>query len=542
MRMRPQSLSCVLVFSLSLSTRNAGIMALFLISSRKTVHQLVTLSQRCYSSCSKMKRGLLLGVYEGDSGNDVVLTPAAAKYNELVNGKLVTNINLAGPKIKKTKTRVFWGLENAQHACVAVVGLGKKNVGINVLEEIDEAKENIRTAVAAGCGALENVDVKEIDVEPMGDAEAAAEGSLLASWIFQEFKNKSKQKVLPNVSLYGSDQADSWEIGKIKAQAQNWARRLADTPANLMTPTIFSDTVTSVLRSLTNVQVIIHDKQWAEDKKMGSFLSVSRGSVQEPKFLEIHYKGADNTSEAPIALVGKGVTFDAGGISLKSPGNMDEMRADMGGAACVVASIKAAAELKLKVNIVGLIPLTENLPSGSATKPGDLVIAMNGKTIIVDNTDAEGRLILADALCYAAEFKPKLTLDIATLTGAMGVALGAAATGVFSTDATYWEALKTAGTFTGDRVWRMPLWQHYNNKMTKPVKAADVNNMAKVKGGGACSAAGFLREFASDACPWMHLDIAGVMSSNNDDLNYLHGGMSGRPTRTLIQFLRQLSA
>lgn len=145
---------------------------------------------------------------------------------------------------------------------------------------------------------------------------------------------------------------------------------------------------------------------------------------------------------------------------------MDEMRADMGGAACVVASIRAAAEMKLNLNLIGLIPLTENLPSGSATKPGDLVTAMNGKTIIVDNTDAEGRLILADALCYAAEFNPQLTLDIATLTGAMGVALGAAATGVFATDAGFWEELKAAGTYTGDRVWRMPLWQHYNNKMT----------------------------------------------------------------------------
>ncbi|XP_008546913.1 cytosol aminopeptidase isoform X2 [Microplitis demolitor] len=515
-------------------------MALFLIPSKKAVHQLVALPQRYFSSCLKMKRGLVLGVYEGDNSNDVILTPAAAKYNERVNGKLLTNINLAGPKIKKAKTRVFWGIENADHGCVAVVGLGKKTAGINVLEEIDEAKENIRTAVAAGCGALESNDVKEIDVEPMGNAEAAAEGSLLASWIFQEFKNKSKQKVLPSVKLYGRDGEEDWEVGKIKAEAQNWARRLADTPANLMTPTIFCDNVVTAFK-MYNVQVLVHDKSWAEQKKMGSFLSVSRGSVEEPKFLEIHYKGAAQ-SDAPIVFVGKGVTFDAGGISLKSPGNMDEMRADMGGAACVVASIRAAAEMKLNLNLIGLIPLTENLPSGSATKPGDLVTAMNGKTIIVDNTDAEGRLILADALCYAAEFNPQLTLDIATLTGAMGVALGAAATGVFATDAGFWEELKAAGTYTGDRVWRMPLWQHYNNKMTKPVKAADVNNVAKVKGGGACSAAGFLREFASESCPWMHLDIAGVMSSNNDDLNYLHGGMSGRPTRTLIQFLRQLSA
>lgn len=244
---------------------------------------------------------------------------------------------------------------------------------------------------------------------------------------------------------------------------------------------------------------------------------------------------------------------------------MDEMRADMGGAACVVATIKAIAELKLKINIVGLIPLTENLPSGSATKPGDLVTAMNGKTIIVDNTDAEGRLILADALCYAAEFKPKFTLDIATLTGAIAIALGGGATGVFSTDNALWETLRAAGTLSGDRVWRMPLWQYYNNKMTskilvlnklinyspvvitifncfaEPTKSADINNMAKARAAGSCVAAGFLREFASTEAPWLHLDIAGVMGPSSDDVSYLQPGMTGRPVRTLIQFFQKLS-
>lgn len=232
-----------------------------------------------------------------------------------------------------------------------------------------------------------------------------------------------------------------------------------------MTPTVFCNEVSSVLTAL-GIQVIIHDKTWAEEKKMGSFLSVSRGSAEPPMFLELHYNGAGTSSKAPIAFVGKGVTFDAGGISIKPSAQMDEMRADMGGAACVVASMKAAAEMKLKVNIVGLIPLTENLPSGTATKPGDLVVAMNGKTIIVDNTDAEGRLILADALCYAQEFKPRFILDIATLTGAMRIALGSAATGVFSNSSELWENLRTAGTVTGDRVWRFPLWQHFNDKMT----------------------------------------------------------------------------
>ncbi|XP_012288936.1 cytosol aminopeptidase isoform X2 [Orussus abietinus] len=505
----------------------------------KTLH-CRNLKSRVFSSCSNMKKGLVLGVYETEGNDSVTLTPTAAKYNDLINGRLLKNICLAGPKINKADTRIFWGLDDADYAAVAVVGLGKHNLGVNDLEEVHEGKENIRTAAAAGCRALDSVEIKKIDLEPLGDAEAAAEGAGLGLWFFQEFKRKEKQKVLPEVSLYGDIGEQQWKIGMIKAEAQNWARKLADTPANLMTPTIFSEQVSSVLSAL-GVQVQVHDKAWAEQKGMGSFLSVARGSCEPPKFLEIAYKGAQEPTQQPVALVGKGVTFDSGGISIKPSAQMDEMRADMGGAAAVVASIKAAAELQLKVNIVGLIPLTENLPSGSATKPGDLVVAMNGKTIIVDNTDAEGRLILADALCYAQEFNPKFTMDLATLTGAMRIALGGAATGVFTNCAPLYENLRTAGTLTGDRVWRFPLWQYYNDKMTKSVKAADLNNVSKCKTGGACSAAGFLREFVGEDAPWMHLDIAGVMGPTNDDIPYMSPGMTGRPTRTIVQFLQQLS-
>ncbi|PBC29834.1 Cytosol aminopeptidase [Apis cerana cerana] len=452
---------------------------------------------------------------------------------------------LAGPKIPKGHARVFWGLDEKDYAGIAVVGLGKKNLGINQLEEIHEGKENIRIAAAAGCRALDAVEIKDIQLEALGDAEAAAEGAALSMWFYQGLKNKEKQKILPKVSLYGQEgdlikiifSREQWRIGSIKAQAQNWARHLADTPANLMTPTIFSTEVHTVLTKL-GITVQIHNEEWAEQKKMGSFLSVSHGSCEPPKFIEIHYKNADNSQ--PIVFIGKGVTFDAGGISLKPSADMDEMRADMSGAACVVAAIRAAAELKLKLNIIGLIPLTENLPSGTATKPGDVVIAMNGKSIIVDNTDAEGRLILADALCYAQEFNPSFILDIATLTGAMRIALGGAATGVFTNNSTLFEKLKNAGTLSGDRVWRFPLWQHFTDEMTKKVKSADVRNVAKIKGGGSCTAAAFLREFVSNNTPWLHLDIAGVMGPGPDKLPYIPAGMTGRPTRTLIQFLQAL--
>ncbi|KAL6262665.1 hypothetical protein P5V15_005458 [Pogonomyrmex californicus] len=493
---------------------------------------------RFFANVSTMKTGLVLGVYETENEDNVVLTPTAAKYNELVNGKLLKNIMLAGPKIPKGHTRVFWGLDETDYTGVAVVGLGKQDLGINKLEEIHEGKENVRAAAAAGCRALDDVEIKDIKLETLGDAQAAAEGAGLSTWLYQGYKNEEKKKKLPKISLYGEgEEAErEWREGLIKAKAQNWARELADTPANLMTPTIFSQRVFEVLTNL-GIDVQVHDKSWAQQKKMGSFLSVSRGSIEEPKFLEINYKGADE-NESPVVLVGKGVTFDAGGISLKPSSEMDEMRADMSGAACVAATIRATAELKLKKNIIGLIPLTENLPSGHATKPGDLVQAMNGKTIIVDNTDAEGRLILADALCYAQEFNPRLILDIATLTGAMRVALSNSATGVFTNNSHFYEALRAAGTITGDRVWRFPLWQHFTDEVIKKVKGADINNIAKCKGGGSCTAAAFLREFVAKDTPWMHLDIAGVMGPAHDELPYIPAGMTGRPTRTLIQFLQ----
>ncbi|KAG8236673.1 hypothetical protein J437_LFUL014401, partial [Ladona fulva] len=250
----------------------------------------------------------------------------------------------------------------------------------------------------------------------------------------------------------------------IKAEAQNFARKLADTPANYMTPTIFAETAKEEL-SKNGVIVEARDKAWAESMKMGSFLSVAKGSLEPPIFLEIKYSGGKDDA-SPVVFVGKGVTFDSGGISLKPARKMDEMRADMGGAACVVATINAVASLKLPINMIGLIPLCENMPSGTANKPGDVVVAMNGKSIIVDNTDAEGRLILADALCYAHHFNPSFILDIATLTGAMRVALGSGATGVFTNSDSLWEKIENAGMLTGDRMWRFPLWKHYSKEMT----------------------------------------------------------------------------
>ncbi|RZC40296.1 cytosol aminopeptidase [Asbolus verrucosus] len=435
-----------------------------------------------------------------------------------------------GNKIKPGQSFVLWGLDK-EFQSVAIVGLGKKSKPKDEIELISEEKESVRIAASVGCRALNAAGVKNIHVESLGDAEAAAEGSKLGTWKFQEFK--TKKEALPEVSLYAIDQAESvkWERGAVKAAAQNMARRLADTPSNLMTPTIFAENARDMAKSL-NISVEVHDKQWAEREKMGAFLAVAQGSCEPPKFLELSYANSD---QDPFVLVGKGVTFDSGGISIKPSSGMDAMRADMSGAACVLSALYGLASLKVPVNVRALIPLVENMPSGTAIKPGDVVRARNGKTISIDNTDAEGRLILADALSYSAIYKPKWVLDIATLTGAIIIAVGGAATGVFTNSDKLYNILQEAGSNSGDRVWRFPLWKFYTKQLTEN-NAYDINNVGKVRGGGSCTAAAFLKEFVPEKIDWLHLDMAGVMGPD-DKTPYLTKGMTGRPTRTLIEFI-----
>jgi len=493
---------------------------------------------------ASQRRGLVLGLYEAEDGGSVQLTKAAQNFQVTKAGNLTNLIHLSGLSDKKGKVRVFYNLAE-DYPSVAVVSLGKQGAGYNHSEQIEEGKENVRIAVAAGVKQLQEEGVTSVAIDPCGDAEAAAEGASLRIYSYDELKAADKQKSPPELSVYteAADDADSvqsaFQQGRVLGEGQNFARRLMETPANVMTPTRFVELAKEYLESLPNVTITARDREWAELMKMGSYLSVANGSDEPPKFLEVSYKGGSE-GDAPVALVGKGITFDSGGISLKPPASMDEMRADMGGAACTLASIYTAARLGLKLNIQGFMPLTENMPSGKATKPGDVVTAMNGKTIQIDNTDAEGRLVLADALCYAETFKPQGIIDMATLTGAMIVPLGSACSGVFTNSDSYWELMHKAGAVSGDRVWRMPLFRHYTTQVTTDCLLADVNNIGS--GGrfaGACTAAAFLQEFVTNS-NWMHMDIASVMKTSGD-VPYLCKGMAGRPTRTIVEFLNRLS-
>uniref|UniRef100_A0A4W6ENG8 Cytosol aminopeptidase n=1 Tax=Lates calcarifer TaxID=8187 RepID=A0A4W6ENG8_LATCA len=473
------------------------------------------------------RKGLVLGVFEkeGEEGS-LHLTEAAAGFDQTLSGKLSELLKISGPAIKKGKSRIFYGLHE-DFPCVAVVGLGKNSVGVCGAENWDTSKENIRQAVSAGCRSLQDLEVNHVEVDGCGDAQSAAEGAVLGLFQYDQLKSKKKTKV--TAQLHGS--ADpGWEKGVLYAEGQNLARMLMEAPANHITPTAFANTIEEKLAPhAERVTVNKRSQAWIEEQQMGAFVSVSKGSEEPPVFLELHYNGSPDSKQAPLVLVGKGITFDSGGISLKPSSSMDAMRADMGGAATVCASIVTAAALKLPVNIIGLAPLCENMPSGKATKPGDVVTAKNGKTIQVDNTDAEGRLILADALCYGHVFNPRAIVNVATLTGGILVYVSAFKSPV----------LTNGVVVTGDRVWRMPLFQHYTRQVTDS-QLADLNNIGKYsRSGGACTAAAFLREFVT-AHHWAHLDIAGVMS-NKDEIPYLRKGMSGRPTRTLVEFAAGLA-
>ncbi|KAA8594632.1 hypothetical protein FQN60_011767 [Etheostoma spectabile] len=461
------------------------------------------------------RKGLVLGVFEkeGEEGG-IHLTEAAAGFDQNLSGKLSELLKISGPTLKKGKSRIFYGIHK-DFPCVAVVGLGKTSAGVCGSENWDTNKENIRQAVSAGCQSLQDLEVKHVEVDGCGDAQSAAEGAALGLFQYDQLKSKKKTKV--TTQLHRSADSVGWQKGVVYAEGQNLARLLMEAPANHITPTAFANTIEEKLAPhAERVTINKRSQAWIEEQQMGAFLSVSRGSEEPPVFLELHYNGSPDSTQAPLLLVGKGITFDSGGISLKPSPSMDAMRADMGGAATVCASIVTAAALKLPINIIGLAPLCENMPSGKATKPGDVVTARNGKTIQVGGPNRNTRVMCA-----------------------MDVALGSAATGVFTNSDWLWEQLHKASVVTGDRVWRMPLFQHYTRQVTDS-QLADLNNIGKYsRSGGACTAAAFLREFVT-APHWAHLDIAGVMS-NKDEVPYLRKGMSGRPTRTLVEFAAGLA-
>ncbi|STX29447.1 aminopeptidase A/I [Legionella beliardensis] len=340
---------------------------------------------------------------------------------------------------------------------------------------------------------------------------------------------KKKEKSLQSIQFYLKEADDSViNTATGIAQGIELTKTLADLPANHCTPTFLGHQALELAKEHHSIKTTLFNKKEIEEIGMGSFLAVSQGSNEPPCFIEIQYNCGNNSN--PIVLVGKGVTFDSGGLSIKPANAMDEMKYDMAGAASVLGTLKACALLKLPINVVGLIPATENLPSGSAVKPGDIVTSLSGQTIEILNTDAEGRLALADALTYAERFKPKFVIDIATLTGAMVVALGSVNTGFMTEDDDLAEQILIAAEESNDKCWRMPLEDAYQDAIDSPL--ADMINAGFDRTAGSITAACFLSRFTKKY-RWAHLDIAGTAWVSGKKRQ-----ATGRPVPLLIQLLR----
>lgn len=317
------------------------------------------------------------------------------------------------------------------------------------------------------------------------------------------------------------------KLGLAIGKGVDLARTLGDLPGNICTPTYLADEAKRLARGQTLLSVKVLEEKAMKELGMGSLLSVSAGSDQPAKLIVLEYKGG-NKKDAPVALVGKGITFDTGGISLKPGPEMDEMKFDMCGAASVLGTFKTLIEYQPAINVVGIIAASENMPSGGATKPGDIVTSMSGQTIEILNTDAEGRLVLCDALTYTERFKPKAVIDIATLTGACVIALGSHASGLFSNNEALAQNILKAGQAANDRAWQMPLWDEYQKQLDS--NFADIANIGG-RAGGSITAACFLSRFAKKFA-WAHLDIAGTAWHSGSAK-----GATGRPVPLLVQYL-----
>jgi len=373
-----------------------------------------------------------------------------------------------------------------------------------------------------------------------GAVQAMVEGAVLGDWRFDELRSEQaeddQRPALEHLGLLvptGKSRENAQtaaEIGLAVASSQNYARALAIRPANIVNPRYLADSARRLGNEL-GLKVTVMDPAAMEKDGMKALLAVAAGSDEEPQFIAVEYRGAKKAR--PLVLVGKGVTFDSGGLSLKTPQNMESMKYDMSGAAAVLGAIRAIALLKLRTHVVGLIPAVENLPSGHALKPGDVVTSRSRKTIEVLNTDAEGRLILADALSYAARYEPEAMVDIATLTGACVIALGHQAMGLMGSDESLIQEIRGAGERSGERVWPLPLWPEYREQIKSEI--ADIKNTGG-RPAATITAAMFLREFVGSV-PWAHLDIAGTAWAEKAT-PYLSTGPTGVGVRLFTEWVR----
>ncbi len=477
------------------------------------------------STISEIKGLLCVFVIEGED--------PPAEIKPFLNG--VKKERFEG-KLLQTYSTDTLGKANFER--LLVVGLGKKEDMI-----IDHLRRAAGTIVRYATGLkekevtlfMQSRFVSKHDLECQ--TQAIAEGAMLASYRFTHYKTKKEDlfEIEKFVIVAEDDLTQAIERGVKYATSQNYSRTLDEQPANIATPAMVVEEARKLARHY-KLHITVFDRVKLKKMGMNGILAVCQGSVNEPHLIKLEYN-RDKKNYPLYCVVGKGVTFDTGGISIKPSQNMHEMKYDKTGAINTLGVFKAVAELKLPIRLLGLMPMVENMPGGGAQRPGDIIKAYNGKTIEVLNTDAEGRLILADALSYAAEHKPEYMIDMATLTGAMVVSLGRHAIGMFSTDDKLAQALQDAGNNVHERVWRLPLWPEYGEMMKADF--ADLKNISELPEAGSITAAAFLKEFAGET-KWAHLDIAAV-----DTVKwahpYLEKGATGIGVRLVTRTLEKLA-
>ena len=471
---------------------------------------------------------LIVGVHTGRT-----LSERASNLDKAARGALTRIVQRGDVSGKVGEALLLPDVSGIDAERVLLLGIGKRE-GIAAEEYqklLAKAAECLKgAALRSGMSTLLEVTVKGRDLRWVVDQHVAVFAA--HAYRFNEFKSKPASPGLTRLALLVdeklvTDVRAALTIARGKLSGTNFMKDLANRPANHCTPTYLAEQAEALAERHDSLRYGVLEEADMETLGMGALLSVSRGSRQPAKLITLEYKGRDDGAK-PVVLVGKGVTFDSGGISLKPGPAMDEMKFDMTGAASVLGIMAALAEIGPAINVVGVVPATENLPDGNASKPSDVVTSMSGQTIEILNTDAEGRLILCDALTYSARFEPEVVIDIATLTGACVVALGEHASGLMSNNDELAEALLSAGQRSGDRAWRLPLWDEYQGQLDSPV--ADMANVGG-RNGGAITAACFLARFTKDY-RWAHLDIAGTAWGSGKN-KYA----TGRPLPLLLDYL-----
>jgi leucyl aminopeptidase len=473
----------------------------------------------------------VVGIYElGDLGIGAALIDTQI-------GGIIGNLHASGDFAGKLGDTLLLPLPTgAAAARVLLVGLGTKSAF---------GRKQYRKALLAAAQALAKTGAADanlyLSLEPVGDLDVTYRARMVAevfcvhAYKVPDLKTSAKAKPpklkTVNVAVENARAAkaagEGLEIGVAIGSGVALARDLANLPPNICTPTFLGKRALQLAKQWPSIKTKVYDEAGIKTLKMGALLAVAQGSDQPPRLIVCEYRGTKK-SAAPICLVGKGITFDSGGISLKDPPAMDEMKFDMSGAATVLGAVRTIAELKLPINVVAIVAAAENMPSGGAVKPADIVTTMSGQTVEILNTDAEGRLVLCDALTYSRRFKPAAVIDVATLTGACIIALGNHFSGLMSNDPALSEELAAAGNRADDRAWPMPIGDEYVDQLKS--NFADIANVGG-REGGACTAASFLWKFTKDL-RWAHLDVAGTAW-----LSGSQKGSTGRPVPLLVDFL-----